>query len=720
MVCVSSYWKTGICLLALLPMPALAQDESEIVVTAQKRAERAIDVPGALTAIDGDRLAALGVAGTQDLAALAPGLTLAGTNRAASTLILRGITTSSMAASASVGVVVDGIPAGSSSSFALGGAVPLDINPFDLERVEVLRGPQGTLYGASTLGGLLSYVTKAPSLTATDGAVGLSTQVAEGGGWGFAARAAVSTPLAPDVAGIRLSGFYDRLPGYLDNSVLGAKNVNRNNSYGGRAALRLKPAETLSVTLAAQAQVLNRRSNDAVPYDFATGRPVAGERDQALPNFEPYHQRFRLFSAHVDWDLGGVTLTAQSSWQRIRSANNYDYSLTPLGMGVIGLGGGAIAGARLPFSATTHKFVQEVRLSSSEGGPLRWLIGAFHTDEDSFLDQRVIGYGADLKPALDALVFAVPTSLREDALFANLSYALNDRLTIGGGLRYSDSHQRFAETVSGPMAPVLGIEGAFPAVRSSEDVLTYSASIQYRVGDAANLYARAASGYRPGGPNLVLPGIAPRFKADRLDNYEVGYKARFADGMGSIDIAAFYIDYRDIQLTGSLGGLLYFTNGKSATSKGIEASASFAPTPGLSLAVNAAYTDAALNAAVPELEARKGERLPATPRFAGSVNADYRWAAGGGVEAFGRAALRYIGRRPVSFDASTTSPQFMMKAAALVDLRAGIEQGGYEIALQVTNLFDAQAQMYGTTTYGHANISIAQPRSYGLSVTKRF
>jgi outer membrane receptor protein involved in Fe transport len=719
-----TYLFLGLSCFALLTAPAYADDSGDdIIVTAQKRSERAIDVPGALTAIDGDRLDMLGVKGIQDLAAITPGLIVAGTNRSQSTLIIRGITTSSTAPSSSVGIVIDGTPVGSSSSYALGGSVPIDVNPADLERVEVLRGPQGTLYGASTLGGLVSYVTKAPSLTAVGGSLSTAIETVEGGGFGYTARGAFTAPVVEDHFGLRISGFYDRLPGYVDNPLLGTKDVNRSNAYGVRAAMLIKPVDALSITLSAQAQNLNRRSLDGVSYDFATGEPIAGSRDQLLNNPEPYRQRFRQYAGKVEWDLGPATLTSMTSWQRIRSFNSYDYSAAPLGQLLIFQGGGFVSGATLPFAATTHKFTQEVRLTSDGSGPFRWMIGGFHTDEDSFLGQQIVGIGTDGKPFAPfapALDFQIPTSFREDAAFGNLSFDISDRLQISGGLRYSDSRQRFDETVGGPIAPILGIGGIFPTVKTSEDVLTYSASVKYSVADGANIYARAASGYRPGGPNLVLPGIASRFKADKLDNYEVGFKSRFLEGKANIDVALFWIDYRDIQLTGSAGGLLYFTNGKSATSKGVEASGSLVPVPGLTVAANVAYTDATLDDAVPELGARDGERLPATPKFAGSVSADYRWAVATRAEGFVGASARYIGKRPNSFDASVANPQFVLGDSVVADLRAGIDMGGLEIAVQVRNLTDERAEMYATTTYGRATVSIVQPRSYGASLTKRF
>lgn len=721
-----AYLILGISMLAFGAAPGrAAEDENaDIVVTAQKRSERANEVPGALTAISGDRLNQLGVEGLQDLAGFVPGLTLAGTDRSQSTLIIRGVTTSSTAASASVGVVIDGVPVGSSSSYALGGSVPLDVNPADLERVEVLRGPQGTLYGASTLGGLISYVTKAPSLTRVGGELRGTSQFVEGGGFGWSTRGAFTAPVVNDAAGVRISGFYDRLPGYIDNPLLGLKDVNKSRSYGGRAAILVKPIEALSITLAADAQNLNRKSADAVSYDFATGAPVAGRYDQVQNNLEPYRQRYRQYSARAEWDLGVATLSSLSAWQRIRSFNSYDYSAAPLGQLLMLQGGGLVSGATLPFAATTHKFTQEVRLTSNGDGPLRWLIGGFHADEDSLLDQQIVGTARDGKPFpafAPALGFVIPTSYREDAAFGTLSYDITDRFELSGGLRYSHNRQRFDETVSGPLAPILGIGGAFPTVKSSENVVTYSASAKYSVSDDANLYARAASGYRPGGPNLILPGIANRFKADRLNNYEVGFKSRIAGGRGNVDIALYWIDYRDIQLTGSMGGLLYFTNGKSATSKGVEASGSFEVMAGLTLAANFAYTDATLDEAVPGLGAAKGERLPATPKFAGSASADYRWSFKSGLEGFAGGSLRYIGKRPNSFDASVANPQFVLQDAALMDLHAGVEtSGGLEIALTLTNLWNEHAQMYATTSYGRANVSIAQPRSYGLAVTKKF
>lgn len=721
------FWLLSGAGVASLWAPALLaqnnNDSDEIIVTAQKRVERALDVPGALTVVDGGKFDTLGMVGLQDMAAVTPGLIVAGSNRGQSSLIMRGIATTTAAPSSSVGIVVDGLPAGSSSSFALGGSVPLDVNPFDLERVEVLRGPQGTLYGASTLAGLISYVTRQPSLVDTNGAASLSMQAVDGGGFGVTARAAVSTPVVTDRIGLRVSGFYDRQPGFLDNPVIDAKNVNRSRAYGGRASLLVKPVDDLTATLSAQFQNLNRRSSDAVSYDLASGAPLAGARDQLLATREPYHQKFQQYSGKVDWNIGSVTLTSITGWSRIRSSNSFDYSSSPIGSQLIFFGGGAIAGATLPFIARTDKFVTELRLASQADGPFKWLLGGFYTDEDSVLAQSIVGIDARQQPAAPfapAMNFDIPTSYREYAGFANLSYAITDRIELGGGLRYSNNRQHFAETISGPLADMQGVAGTFPTVRSSEDVFTYSASVKYALDEDSNLYARASSGYRPGGPNLVLPGIARTFESDTLDNYELGFKSGFLDGRASIDLALFHIDYHDAQLTGSLGGLLYFTNAKGATSNGAELSASVQPLDGLIVAGNLAYTDATLDQAVPELGARDGERLPGTPRFAGAITADYRRPLSADVDGVAGATLRYLGRRPSSFDASLASPQLDLASAILIDLRAGIEWAGYSIDLQIRNLTNEAAEVFATTTYGKANVSIMQPRSFGLSLSKMF
>ncbi len=209
---------------------------TEVVVTAAKRDQRLVDVPNSVAAVTLQQLQDANVRGLSDLTAFTPGLIETGSNDGREGLIIRGIATALNAPNSPVGTVLDGLPINSSAAFSIPGSA-IDINPADLERVEILRGPQGTLYGANTLAGLISYVTKDPRLNKSDGEIDLGIGQVDGGGFGYNTSAGYSTPLVADRIGVRISGFYDALPGFISDPQIGRRDVNRAYDYGGRIAL---------------------------------------------------------------------------------------------------------------------------------------------------------------------------------------------------------------------------------------------------------------------------------------------------------------------------------------------------------------------------------------------------------------------------------------------------------------------------------------------------
>ena len=220
----------------------------EVVVTAQKRSERLLQVPVPVTALSGAELVREHAVRLQDYAAAAPGLNLLSDRDGSTEIIMRGVTTG-LEVGATTSVYIDDSPYGSSTSYALGALLTPDLDPGALAQVEVLRGPQGTLYGASSLGGLIKYVTIPPSLTTFGGRVEADYSAVDGGGSGYGVRAIVTAPLITDTLGVTVSAFDRQDPGYIDNALTGAKNVNVTRVDGGRIALLAKPTDKLTINL---------------------------------------------------------------------------------------------------------------------------------------------------------------------------------------------------------------------------------------------------------------------------------------------------------------------------------------------------------------------------------------------------------------------------------------------------------------------------------------
>ncbi len=707
--------------------PAQAQDGSgavleEIIVTAQKRQERLADTPLSISAVTAETLERLGATQFRDFAQTVPGLNFTTSGAGDTQVNLRGVTTGANV-SPTVAIYVDDVPYGSSTAFANSASLALDVGLFDLERVEVLRGPQGTLYGASSMGGLVKYVTRRPELDAMGGTAQLGLSTTRNGGTGHTGNAALNVPLAGGKVAARAGGFHTRDAGYVDDPAAGRRNLNRADIGGGRLDLLAAPSEGLEVRLTAFAQDIERDGNAAVDKDRLTGRPIGGALEQRRLRREGFDQEFRLVSGAVEYDAGPVLLSSITSYQTVRSDGVTDLSAlyVPLLAG-FGLNYAAVD---LPKSNKTDKFVQEVRVASPGGGAVDWLLGGFYTHEDSRQRQRVDPYGASGALAAPVLLAVdLPSTYEEAAGFANATWHVTDRLDLGAGLRYAANDQGYEQVATGILA------GSFPEATSEDEVVTYVGNAQYRFTDRAMAYARVASGYRPGGPNFVAndpatgqPLAPPTFKADKLWSYEGGLRAETGDRRYSLDASAYWIDWDDMQVAAVRNALGVLANAGSARVRGVEATLSARPTAALRLGATLAYADAELREDAPDLGGDKGHRLPNTPRFAATVLADYDFELGG-HEASAGITFRHVSARVASFDQSAGSPQYRLPDYQTVDLRLGVELGPVEARLAVRNLFDKRGELSAITAFavagGPARVTVLQPRTIGLTLGTRF
>jgi iron complex outermembrane recepter protein len=692
----------------------------EIVVTAQKRLERLIDVPQSVSVLSGETLTRSGAAEFRDFADSIPGLTFTTTGAGKTQISLRGVTIG-FDSSPTVGVYVDEVPYGSSSSFSGGARLALDVGLFDLDRIEVLRGPQGTLYGASTMGGLLKYVTKRPSVEAPgiDARAGISGT--EDGGFSYNGAATLNMPLPGDKAAVRTSGYYSRTGGYIDNLSLDRRNVDRSDVYGGRMDFLMTPIEELSIRLTGFLQNIYRDGETAGDFSRA-GSPVDGSLDQRRLLPESFDQEFRLVSATLGYRLGAVSLTSISSYQTTDSFYVVDRSarFVPLLASF-----GQYSAAAGTVGLSTDKLTQEVRIASAESRWLEWVVGAFYTDEKSDNVQGFLLQDVSNRPAPNVLgPFGAPTKFEETAGFGDLTWHVTERLAVAGGIRYAENRQTFEQIGAG----LLGAGLTTPPRSSSENVFTYLANARYAFGDRATGYVRYATGYRPGGPNFVatdpvtgVPLAPAEFAADELKSYEAGIKAETASGRFGVDFATYYSDWNNLQVATARGGYGVLLNAPGGASvRGAELSLTVRPITRFTLTSAFAYQDAHMSEADVNLRARNGERLPNVPHFTAAVNADFgfvRWAWSPTLGA----SIRHVSERTGSFDASTQYPQYRLPEYTMVDLRAGFAVGNVDAQLYLRNVFDERAQLSASTYIApEAQVAILQPRTLGIVATARF
>ena len=736
MASIRSLWGAGIMALACAPSLAGAQtasspgasasdadDSREIIVTAQKRSERLLETPQSVTALSGAELTRMNAVQFRDFANSVPALSFTTAGPGQTQLTLRGVT-SGNDIGPTVGVYVDDVPYGSSTAFTNASSLSLDAGLFDMERIEVLRGPQGTLYGASTMGGLIKYVTAAPDVHSFGGSAQAGVSDTRHGGTSYNGAAALNAPIVADKIAVRASGFYSHDGGFIDNLALGQADVNRSRIYGGRAALLFQPTERLSIRIGSYLQNIHREGTAAADFTLA-GRPVDGGLDQRRLLAEVFEQRFRLVSGSIEYDLGLGTLTSISSYQTSKIAFRQDGSpvYVPVLAAAYGLDADAVAIDQL---RATKKFTQEVRLASNGTGAIDWLVGGFYTNEKSRNGQLVVPYEADgsISP-VEVATLSIPSRYREFAVFGNLTWHITDRFDMSGGLRYANNKQKFEQIGSGLLI------GSQPKVRSSDDVVTYLANARYRFSDKATFYVRYATGYRPGGPNYVVndpltgaPLAPATFKSDSLQSFEAGFKAETPDRSFGIDLAGYYIDWNDIQISSAAGGVSVIANAGGAHVTGAELALTARPSSTVTAKAAFAYQRARLADDSIDLGASKGDRLPNVPKYTATMDLDYRAPITSPIRPTAGVTLRFVSDRVASFDASGGFPQYALPDYAAVDLRAGASFGPVDAQVFVRNLLDERGQLSAATVLsilgGPAQVSMLQPRTIGVSATTRF
>lgn len=722
----------------------------DIIVTAQKRSQTLIDVPQSISVVSGEVLENQDATNFADYLKNVPSLQLVQGTPGQGRLVLRGVNTGGVAST--VAVYVDETPFGSSTALANGAELAGDFDTFDIAQIEILRGPQGTFYGASSLGGLLKFVTNEPTTDLVEGKLLGGIESTEGGAASWRGAAMINIPLS-DTLAFRASGSYRDQGGFIDSIGTGGSNVaddiNDFQSYGGRASLLWTPDSRLSVRLSALTQDLHADGAPSfVEADPATLEPLYDglTMSEYVPSFSDVE--YRLYNATIGYDLGFATLTSATSYGEQLQSQRTDYTANLSGplagplsdmLEMLGAPRIPVNNAFFDQSVESRRWTQELRLASNGGDRLEWLVGGYYTHEKAGIFQQLkLVEPGSLTPIaypLELAKFSLDSRYEEFAGFANATLHLTPRFDIDLGGRYSHNRQR-ADQVSGGL--LLAGSPSLAGLRSSDNVFTYSVAPKFKLSDRASVYARIARGYRPGGPNVVPPG-APAgtpttFDPDTVTSYELGFKGETDDGVFAIDASVFHIDWKDVQLHAVVNGFGVNVNGAGAEINGAEIAATLRPIDGLVTSVNLAINDATLSGDTDPLVvgAVEGDRLPFTPKYSVSLNADYEWALGDDMTASVGGSLRSLSSQSGNYD-----PTYLalyghfpgVEAYEVVDLRAGLDFGRYSVNAYVKNLTDSDgvtatqsltANGFFQHPGGAIGVGMIRPRTAGLSLTVEF
>lgn len=759
-----------------------------VMVTSQKRNDDIQDIPFSVAAKSGEELIRLGAHNIEDIARNVAGFSIQDLGPGQSQVTMRGVSSGQIVrdqpgVKEQVGIYLD------ESVISLSLFTP-DLELIDIDRVEVLRGPQGTLFGSGSLSGTVRYITTQPILGLHEGEVSMEGNLAGDDDLGGSFKSILNVPVG-DKAALRMTPYFTRRGGFIDAVQPDGSidtDVNDGERYGARVALRVEPTAGLAITprmvfQQVTADGFNRQDAfNILANPFTTTRPrvFLGEREQFTQLKEEFDDEFLLLDLNLEYQFGNkLTLTSVSSYTdrevvQVRDGTALTGSITG---GTIGLGE-EIFTLDAPLIDTTdiEVFTQEIRVSGDPEAPLRWVAGAFYSDIQRDYSQDLLVRGFEdlsgiptvgiLNPK-DVLFFSrIPYDFEQLAFFAELTYALTDRLDITVGSRYFD----FDESRELNFDGIFADQTIAQPGKTSSDGFSPRFMINYAATDMLNLNAQVSKGFRLGGINdplnaplctpedLVTFGGRPSFDDEELWNYEVGAKSSFWNGRGTFNVAAYWMDIDDLQATltaGTCSSRIIF-NVPNSRVRGFDFELALQPTRNINLSVAGTLVDAELRSTITSVggdgiesvvEAiERGNRLPTTPRFEISAGANFNWNIGKGWEGFLNTSVQHVGSRFTQIgdqaegfgvvniatglpnnigdvDQATFVFDPKLPAYEIGNARLGFRNPEWEVAVFVNNVWDSNAKLALDQERGRlarVGFLVAQARTFGLTARRFF
>lgn len=723
---------------------------AEVVVSAEKKGEERLqDTPVPITVLNANSLGETGQVQLRDYFSSVPGLTVTPNIEGQQEVVIRGI---SLNNTPTVAVLLDDAPLQSATQ---GAARDLpDIDPGDLARIEVLKGPQGTLYGANAMGGLVRYITKDPSTDSFSGRVEAGTNdVRNGAEPGFDFRGSANIPVSDDFA-VRASAFTRQDAGYINNVVQNIKGINEGEAYGGRVAGLWKPTEGFSLKFGAIYQNVRldgipevNESNSAY-YAFASGFPTSLAA-KLFPSLGDLQQNYvagadrtssvtQVYSLILKDNLGVVDLSSNTGYSNLRTISPVDgtpyFGPTYIQQGYQGIGAPLITDAHL------HKLTEEIRVSGGAGSSLEWTVGGFYARESEAPQYRQWIYETNLDSGQIYGTFLHDftwDTYSERAGFGNLTYHFTDQFDVQAGARQSHVEESGSELTAGPYATI-ELGETPPVINSgsaSSNAFTYLFTPEFKFSHDLMMYARLASGFRPGSFNAYpVPTIPKEFDPDKTYNYELGLKGEFFDHRLTVDTSLYYIDWRNVQITLRQGYYYYGANGSRAKSEGVEFSFSAELLTGLTVAGWADYDHAVLVENFPSnstVYGVAGNQLPSAPEYSAQLSIQQSFPLFGKATGSLVASATYTGDRlgtfmscaaPTATGACPVAPPRQdYPAYTRTDLRANVQYESWAWSLYANNIADVRGILSGGSPYfiPYA-FNVIQPRTVGLTLVKTF
>jgi len=728
----------------------------EVTVTATKRESSLQEVSMSISAIGGDALERAGVTDFTDIATQVPSLSMRSSGPGRTKLNIRGISAATGVAP-TVSFYIDEMPvssisSGSSTSFA---QAVVDPKLFDLERIEVLRGPQGTLYGSSSMGGTVRLITRQPKMDEFEAKIGGGLSQTTYGGLSYKTDGMVNAPISESAA-LRVVGSYTDNEGYFDRvsestGETFATDVNTEDTYSLRAALRVELGENTYI----QPYVFTQKTEmDGKPnYDGPSRSTGTGMNQRALFDAaEPFEDEFTMWNFTLGHEFEHASLLVSASKIDREMLNVEDVT-----------GGFALVGRPAPsgpaFSdenVTLDDETLEIRLTSTHSGPLQWLVGAYEKEAVSDSGYRMIrGWEDEFAPGLANTQKL--QNYQESSLFGEISYDLTEKLTVTAGMRQLDYDYSSKEENWGWAFTDTDRSGAnVRDAKLSDKGNNYKLTMTYQVTDDAQVYFTKSEGTRPGGINRVIPvsddpaaavGYACQQDLDRLgvsdpgayggdetDNFEFGLKSMISEGL-RLNASIYKVEWQDIQqvvTTSAICGNNFTANIGEAETRGLEVEVAAAISDNLTINAGFGYIDAEFKEDVEDAGIEAGDNLADVPELTYSISADYVMPIDAGeyfvtgnysfvdstLELPGKASDDISG---TGIDSGNERPDY-----SIVDLRAGFtSHEGWEATVFIDNVTNKEA-LYGYNdaiafAFSGSDPTVRnRPRTVGVSGTYSF
>ncbi|MBS0577701.1 MAG: TonB-dependent receptor [Proteobacteria bacterium] len=761
---------------AALPGAVLAAGDNssggleEIVVTANKlNAEKVLDIPVSIQAISGDTLQREGASGIMSIAGSVPGLSVQDLGPGDKKYVIRGINSTG---DSTIGVYYgEAVISGTNGDD--GGGFQPDIRLYDLDRIEVLRGPQGTLYGASSMSGTIRFVPKMPDLNVLGGYITLEgSKTAHANGNNYNINGELNLPVIDGQLAVRMVGWKLYDAGYVNQTRVGAgvtandsngvpqpvkplgyvPGVNWDDVGGGRVELRYQPTENLTIDANVTSQ--SEHSGGSSRWTPAgvqafSGGPIPPIEGCDLCNTDvtisPWSDNIKIFGLTAAYKIRGGTFTATTNQFNRDTAFSFDS--TPV---LVSFDVPVPAETLEPRTRKVNN--TEVRFASDLDSPVNFVVGAYRQHETQDLAVQVITTGANglvtgpfsTETADDALdfpgvgnTFFGRTDSREDtqwAGFGEATWKIDSHWTAIAGIRYFTETLNGVQTQTHPFGGFPGDPNLVPIYDPQEtfDKVTWKANLSYKFDNGMLVYGTVSTGFRGGGLNAVsepFEPIPPAFEPDTLTNYEAGFKGRLFEGLFDYQLDAYFIkwDNMQVQLTTADGAFVYTGNVGAADVKGVEFEFNAHPIDYLTGTLSGSWQDAKVTESPTEEELAANPTLPVdgmpipnVPKFQFYAALNYTRPISGTWQGVAAADVTYRGSTEAYFR-SNSLYNLSLPAYTLVDLRLGVINGPWTANVFVRNLTDERAQVsaINSSQDPHGLLTV-QPRTIGINLTRTF